>query len=784
MKRFFLNLCYLIPLICAAQESEELALWYNKPASQWVEALPIGNGRLAGMVFGDPVNELIQLNEESVWAGSKINNNNKKSAEYLPIIQKAIFENRFDEAKDLANKYMVGTPPRIRSYQPLGDWRFHFPWEKESVGNYKRKLTLADAVHRTQYTVGENQITQQIYVSANHEVMMVEIESTAPISFETHISRERDVRVYEKANDYVYYTGQIHDKEDESQGPGGDHMSFATLLKVVFCDGSYETYAQDSLAGIRVKQSKKVVFALAGTTNYVQYLLDYNPDIFPLNTCKTIMERLDDHSSATIKKNHIAEHGQKFNRLEFSLGADAKAHIPTDERLKAFGNGSEDLSLPVLFYQYGRYLLMSSSRSPGVLPANLQGIWNKDYEAPWNADFHTNINLQMNYWPAESANLSETSLVLMLFFDRLSKEATKTAKEMYNANGWTLHHLTDPFGRTGVADGVWGLSPMNGPWMANSMYEYYAYNENVQVLEHVLYPILKGSVEWLLDFLVASPEGYLVTNPSHSPENTFKTIVNGKQVQSQLSYASTIDIQIILELFRNFEESARVLNKDQDLLNRVKEVSTKLPPIQVGKNGTIQEWIHDYEEVEPGHRHMSHLLGLYPGRSITPNEPVLFEAAKKTIETRLSAGGGHTGWSKAWIVNFYARLLDGEQAYQHLLGLIGKTCLPNLFSTHPPFQIDGNFGGTAGIAEMLLQSHLQEIHILPAIPKAWGSGKVKGIRARGDLTVNMIWQNHEIQELQIHSNKAKESSIHFKGQVHRVSLKKGWNTISKLFQKI
>ncbi len=782
MKSHLLNLILLIPFFSYSQGSPPLSLWYNKPASQWVEALPIGNGRLAGMVFGDPKNELIQLNEESVWAGSKINNNNKESAKHLPEIQKAIFENRFDEAKDLADKYMVGTPPRIRSYQPLGNWRFTYEWESQAISNYERRLTLEDGIHTTTYQVNQTHFTQRVYVSAQHQVMIVEIEASAPISFQTHISRERDVKSYIHKKDYVYFSGQIHDEDSETQGPGGDHMSFASMLKVLYCDGQYESFSQDTLAGFKIQNSKKLVFALTGKTDYVQYLLNINPEIDPISEAQVVIDRLDGLSAKQIKVDHVKEHSSMFKRLEFNLGEDNKSHIPTDERIKSYGKGEEDKSLPVLFYQYGRYLLMSSSRSPGALPANLQGIWNQEYEAPWNADFHTNINLQMNYWPAESGNLSETNMVLMLFFDRLAKEATQTAKEMYNAKGWTLHHLTDPFGRTGVADGVWGLSPMNGPWMANTLYEYYAYNEDDQLLKSVLYPIIKGSVEWVLDFLIRSPEGYWVTNPSHSPENTFKTKVNGKEVQSQLSYASTIDIQIILELFRNFEESANILKVDQALLKRVKDVSTKLPPIQIGRNGTIQEWIHDYEEVEPGHRHMSHLLGLYPGRSITVKNPELFEAARKTITKRLSAGGGHTGWSKAWIVNFYARLLDGEQAYQHLKGLIGKTCLPNMFSTHPPFQIDGNFGGTAGIAEMLLQSHLGGIHLLPAIPKDWVHGEVNGIRARGNFTIHMKWKDHNIESLKIHSNKAKELSIQFGEEVRLVKLKKGWNMLDKVFE--
>lgn len=759
-------------------QQEDLKLWYQQPASKWTEALPLGNGRLGAMVHGGIDQELFQLNEESVWAGSPVNNNNKQSASHLKEIQDAIFESRFDEAKELASKYMVGTPARIRSYQPLGNLKVNYLWNKSEVENYSRSLNLNEGVHRTSFVQNSNKIEQISYISAVDDALFLSWHSDQPISFTIELDRERDVKEYGTWKDGAYYIGQILDSAKSDSGPAGAHMRFSCGIKVLDIDGEFELFKTGEKSGIKFKNIKSLSLALTGATDYELSKLNFDSSIDPLKKTELILNRIKSSKKRDFLAKHLAEHRAMFDRVQVSLNDGDVSELPTDQRLKAFSKGSEDFGLPVLFYQYGRYLLMSSSRSPGKLPANLQGIWNKEYEAPWNSDFHTNINLQMNYWPAETGDLGETSLVLANFMKELVKPGTETAREMYSAKGWTLHHLTDPFGRTGVADGVWGVSPMAGPWMTFPIYRHYAFSKDEKYLKETAYPILKGSLLWLLDFLVKSPEGYLVTNPSHSPENEFVTELNGKEVKSQLSYASTIDLQIIQELFDNFEVMANKLNKDQDLVKQIHEVRKQLPPVRVGKNGSIQEWIQDYKEVEPGHRHMSHLLGLYPGNSINPQTADLFAAAKKTIENRLSAGGGHTGWSKAWIVNFYARLLEGEKANSHLKELIGKTCLPNLFSTHPPFQIDGNFGGAAGFAEMLVQSQNNEIDLLPAIPASWKSGSVRGIKARGNYKLSFGWRNNEIQDLSIVSENVGKVKFRFRGKEREFSLKKGINQIS------
>ena len=755
-------------------------LWYEAPAKQWEEALPLGNGRLGAMVFGGVGQERLQVNEESMWYGGECNRMNPDAAAHLEEVREYIFSGQIGKAQGLLNRAFAACPDSMHPYQTLGDVMLFFEGMGEAQ-DYERSLDLDAAVSRVSFTDRGTSYRREVFISKPDDCMVVRLtaEGAGKLSFGAKLERGRFYDgVGKLQKDGIYLYGNL--------GKGG--VDFVSGLKAKAVGGSLEVIGQT----LCVENAEEVILFFSALTSYGHEEDWLVACISQQERIALLKERLEnklenamDYPYEQLLERHQKDYKRLYDRVEFALeGIEKYDEVSTDKRLKLAKEGTVDIGLSKLLFDFGRYLLISCSR-PGDLPANLQGIWNQDFAPAWDSKYTININAQMNYWPAESCNLSECHLPLFGLLEKMRKSGRKMAREMYGCRGFMAHHNTDVHGDCAPQD-TWIPSTywvLGAAWLCTHVWNHYEYTKDLEFLKKY-YPIQCEAALFFLDFLVEK-DGYLVTCPTTSPENEYR-LPNGES--GAVTYGATMDNQILRDLFSQCLAAAEVLKSEdakvrEELQKSLAEIGIedeaaflesvqgsmeKLIPNRIGKSGAIMEWVEEYEECEPGHRHISHLYGLHPSNQITVDgTPDLAEAARRTLKKRLACGGGHTGWSRAWIMNYYARLWDEKEAYYNLEQLLAISTYPNMFDRHPPFQIDGNFGAAAAIVEMLVQSAQGRVVLLPALPKAWKDGSIKGIRVRGNAQVELHWKEHRLTSCIIQADSEWKARVMY-GEMSRV----------------
>ena len=817
----WIALLALYPTLCAglahgtselAPESSEtahrssgqqaLTLHYPKPAEVWTEALPIGNGRLGAMIFGGVHDDLIQLNEATLWSGGPVDDNvNPRAYEFLAPARAALRRGEYGRAADLV-KHMQG--PYTQSYLPLGDLVIHQDTGStrgpNSPDDYRRDLNIRSGLATTTFSIDGAHYRRDVFASAPADVIVIRFSADAARKISLTVGARTPLRAHAVATsgilslqgraptqvdpDYFNANNEpvVYDPDDTCKG-----MRFELSVKPLVKGGT----VQITPTQIAIHNATEVTLLVSAATSFNGF--DHCPYSEGKDEHQANLEHLTKAAQQTYAQlldAHLVDFHRYFERVSLILNPaeQDRSRLPTDERLDAYGHGAPDSNLEALYFQYGRYLLISSSRTPGA-PPNLQGIWNKELRAPWSSNYTTNINVEMNYWPVETANLSELFSPLNDLIHNVAVTGTRTAAGFYHARGWVLHHNSDiwaqstPVGDFGKADPKWANWYMGGDWLCHSLWEHYLFTGDRRFLQ-AAYPVMKGAAEFTLDWLQTDAQGHLVTMPSTSPENTYYYHdQDGRKREGSVTVASTMDMEIIRDLFANVIAASRVLNTDEPLRQELTTAAAKLLPFQVGSQGHLQEWYRDFDDVDPHHRHTSHLFAVYPANEISPfATPDLAAAASKTLELR---GEHATGWSLAWRVNLWARLLDGNHAYalfRNLLRLTreegirydgnGGGAYPDLLDGHPPFQIDGNFASTAGVIEMLLQSQNEELHLLPALPDAWAAGSVRGLVARGGFVVDMNWTDHRLESAVVVARNTGECIVRTSEPVSLLPLKR------------